>query len=171
MKSVTTMEELFLHNLKDIYHAEKQLLKALPKMAKAASSDDLRGAFEEHLQETEHQVERLEQVFQILDVAPRGIKCAAMEGLLEEGSEVIDAPMDAAVKDAALIGAANKVEHYEIATYGTLCSYAKQLGYDEALELLVATLDEEKAADRKLTELAESDINLQVETEEVEAEE
>lgn len=166
MKSVTTMEELFLHNLKDIYHAEKQLVKALPKMAKAASSDELRAAFEEHLQETERQVERLEQVFQILDVAPRGIKCAAMEGLIEEGGEVIDAPMDAAVKDAALIGAANKVEHYEIATYGTLCSYAKQLGYDEALELLMATLDEEKAADRKLTELAESDINLQVETEE-----
>jgi ferritin-like metal-binding protein YciE len=166
MKSVTTMEDLFLHNLKDIYHAEKQLLKALPKMAKAASSEELRAAFEEHLQETEHQVERLEQVFQILDVAARGVKCAAMEGLVEEGSEVIDASMDAAVKDAALIGAANKVEHYEIATYGTLCSYAKQLGYDEALELLMATLEEEKAADRKLTELAESDINLQVETEE-----
>ncbi|HVW00398.1 MAG TPA: ferritin-like domain-containing protein [Planctomycetaceae bacterium] len=160
-KTATTLEDLFVHDLKDVYHAEKQLVRALPKMAKAATSEKLRQAIEEHLAETENQVERLEQVFQTLEVGPRGVKCAAMEGLIEEGKEVLESELDDPVKDAAIIGAANKVEHYEIASYGTLVSLARLLGHSEAEKLLQETLEEEKNADRKLTELAESEINLE----------
>jgi ferritin-like metal-binding protein YciE len=161
MKSKKTLDDLFLHNLKDIYNAEKQLVKALPKMAKGATSENLRTAILDHLQETHGQVERLEQVFQLLDVGARGIKCAAMEGLVEEGAEVLEDDFEDAVRDAAIIAAANKVEHYEIATYGTLISFARLLGHGDIEELLQATLDEEKAADQKLTELAESEINVE----------
>jgi ferritin-like metal-binding protein YciE len=161
MKSKKTLDDLFLHNLKDIYNAEKQLVKALPKMAKGATSENLRTAIQDHLQETHGHVERLEQVFQLLEVGARGIKCAAMEGLVEEGAEVLEDDFEDAVRDAAIIAAANKVEHYEIATYGTLISFARLLGHGDIEELLQATLDEEKAADQKLTELAESEINVE----------
>lgn len=164
MKTKKTLDDLFLHNLKDIYNAEKQLTKALPKMAKGATSENLRTAIQEHLQETQGQVERLEQVFQMLNVGARGIKCAAMEGLVEEGAEVLEDEMDDQVRDAAIIAAANKVEHYEIASYGTLVAFARLLGHSEVEELLQATLDEEKAADQKLTELAESEINVEAQT-------
>lgn len=160
MKPVTTLEELFVHNLKDVYNAEKQLLKALPKMAKGATSKKLKAAFESHLKETEGQVQRLEKVFQTLDIPARGIKCAAMEGLIEEGGEVLEGDFEASVKDAALIAAANKVEHYEIASYGTLVSFARLLGHGAVEKLLNATLAEEKKADLKLTTLAESEINV-----------
>lgn len=161
MKSAKTLQDLFIHNLKDVYNAEKQLLKALPKMAKGATSDNLRTAIEEHRQETEGQVERLEQIFEILEVAPRGIKCAAMEGLIEEGQEALEDNFAPTVMDAAIIAAANKVEHYEIAAYGTLISLARLLDQDNIARLLHATLEEEKAADSKLTELAESEINVE----------
>lgn len=156
-----TLEDLFVHNLRDIYYAEKQLVKALPKMAKGAESEKLRAAIESHLLETEGHVERLEQVFKTLEVGARGIKCAAMEGLIEEGHEVLTSEFESSVKDAAIIAAANKVEHYEIATYGTLVSFAGLLGHTEAQRLLQATLKEEREADRKLTELAESEINIE----------
>ena len=172
MKTMTTLEDLFVHELKDIYNAEKQLVKALPKMAKGATSDKLRTAIEEHLQQTEEQVNRLDEVFRSLDVPARGVKCAAMEGLIEEGKEILDGDFDDPVRDAAIIGAANKVEHYEIAAYGTLISFARLLGRSDAEKLLRETLDEEKAADRKLTELAESEINLEAESgDEVESDE
>jgi ferritin-like metal-binding protein YciE len=161
MKAKKTLDDLFLHNLKDIYNAEKQLIKALPKMAKGATSENLRMAIQEHLQETVGQVERLEQAFQILNVGARGIKCAAMEGLVEEGAEVLEDNMEDHVRDAAIIAAANKVEHYEIASYGTLVAFARLLGHTEVEQLLQATLDEEKAADQTLTELAESEINVE----------
>lgn len=161
MKSAKTLQDLFVHNLKDVYNAEKQLLKALPKMAKGATSDNLRTAIEEHRQETEGQVERLEQIFEILEIAPRGIKCAAMEGLIEEGQEALEDNFAPTVMDAAIIAAANKVEHYEIAAYGTLISLARLLDQDNIARLLHATLEEEKAADSKLTELAESEINVE----------
>lgn len=164
MKSVNTIEDLFLHNLKDVYNAEKQLLKALPKMAKGATSRKLKAAFESHLKETEGQVQRLEKVFQALGTAARGIKCAAMEGLVEEGREVLQGDFTESVKDAALIAAANKVEHYEIASYGTLVSFARLLGHSAVEKLLTATLEEEKKADLKLTALAESEINVLAET-------
>lgn len=163
MAKLKTLDELFLHLLKDIYNAEKQLVKALPKMAKAAASDKLMAGFEEHLDQTEGHVERLETIFKSLGVPARGTKCAAMEGLVEEGSEMIDEDAEPAVKDAGLIAAAQKVEHYEIATYGTLVAFAELLGHADAVELLQQTLDEEKATDEKLTQLAESEINLEAE--------
>ena len=160
MASMTTLHDLFVHELKDVYSAEKQLVKALPKMAKAASSEKLREGIEEHLEQTEEQVERLEKIFESLDSSTRGVKCAAMEGLIKEGSEIMGEDAEPAVKDAALIAAAQKVEHYEIAAYGTLVTFANMLGQDEAQKLLQTTLDEEKETDRKLTELAESEINV-----------
>jgi len=159
MAAMTTLHDLFIHELKDIYSAEKQLVKALPKMAKAASSEKLRDGIKEHLEQTEEQVERLEQIFESLDATARGVKCAAMEGLIKEGSEIMDEDAEPAVKDAALIAAAQKVEHYEIAAYGTLVTFANLMGHDEAQRLLETTLEEEKETDRKLTELAESEIN------------
>jgi len=156
---VKNLHDLFVEELKDLYSAEKQLLKALPKMAKAACSDELRQGFVEHLEQTEGQVARLEEIFEGLGVSPRGKKCLAMEGLIEEGKEIMEEDMDENVLDAALIAAAQKVEHYEIAGYGTVCTFAKLLGEDRAAELLQETLDEEKETDVKLTELAETTIN------------
>jgi ferritin-like metal-binding protein YciE len=147
--------------LKDVYDAEKQLVKALPKMAKASTSEKLQAGFEEHLRQTEGHVERLETIFKSLGVAAKGTKCAAMKGLVEEGSEMISEHAEDAVKDAGLIMAAQKVEHYEIATYGTLVTFAELLGQSEARELLEQTLQEEKETDEKLTDLAESEINVE----------
>jgi ferritin-like metal-binding protein YciE len=158
-----SLHDVFVEELKDLYSAETQLTKALPKMAKAASSDELRTAFEEHLKETEGQVQRLETIFEELDVSPKGKKCKAMAGLIEEGAEVIDTDGEEAVKDAALIAAAQKVEHYEIAGYGTVRNFAELLGLDDVVNLLQETLDEEAAADKKLTEIAEN-INVQAES-------
>jgi ferritin-like metal-binding protein YciE len=158
-----SLHDVFVEELKDLYSAETQLTKALPKMAKAASSDELRTAFEEHLKETEGQVQRLETIFEELEVSPKGKKCKAMAGLIEEGAEVIDMDGEEAVKDAALIAAAQKVEHYEIAGYGTVRNFAELLGLDDVVNLLQETLDEEAAADKKLTEIAEN-INVQAES-------
>ena len=157
--SMTTLHDLFVHELKDIFNAEKQLLRALPKMAKAASSEDLQAGFEEHLEQTRGQVERLEQIFELLETGARGPKCEAMEGLIAEGSTLMEEDAEPAVMDAGLIAAAQKVEHYEIASYGTLATYARMLGLEEAERLLRETLEEEKETDQKLTELAESHIN------------
>jgi ferritin-like metal-binding protein YciE len=156
-----SLEDLFVDELKDLYNAENQLIKALPKMAKAASSDELRSAFQEHLEQTKEHVNRLEKVFKELNCSPKGKKCRAMEGLIEEGSERLDDDSDGAVKDAALIAAAQRVEHYEIAGYGCVRTYAEQLGHTEAANLLQQTLEEEGAADKKLTHLAEGIINQQ----------
>jgi len=145
--------------LKDLYNAENQLLKALPRMAKKAASPDLRAALEQHLGQTEGQVNRLERIFKKLGEKPTGKTCKAMKGLVEEGKEIIDKDGDESVLDAALIGAAQKVEHYEIASYGTARTFASLLGEEEAVEALQKTLDEEAAADKKLTALAESLVN------------
>jgi ferritin-like metal-binding protein YciE len=162
--SIESLHDLFLHELKDIYDAEKRLLKALPKMSKAASSEELQAAFTEHLAQTEGQVDRLERVFALLDKPARGKKCMGMEGLIEEGSSLMEEDAQPAVMDAGLIAAAQKVEHYEIASYGTLATYAKILGLNEAEQLLEETLAEEKETDEKLTELA-SQINFEAEEE------
>ena len=162
--SVTNLEELFQHDLRDTLDAEKQILKALPKMAKACTSEDLRAAFEEHKAVTEKQVERLETIFEGLGKAARGKHCHGMEGLLKEGEELVKENDPSPALDAALIGSAQKVEHYEIAAYGTLATYAKLLENDEALSLLTETLEEEKQTDENLTTLA-SEINLVAEEE------
>jgi ferritin-like metal-binding protein YciE len=156
----SSFQELYVKELQDIYDAENQLVKALPKMAEAASSDELRTAFEEHLGQTKGHVQRLEQIFEKLGEKAKGQKCKGMEGLVKEGSEVLQENMDDAVKDAAIIGAAQRVEHYEIAAYGTARTFASLLGDDEAVELLEQTLEEEKETDQKLTELAEN-INVE----------
>ncbi|MGE7136650.1 ferritin-like domain-containing protein [Luteibacter sp. NPDC031894] len=153
--AVKTIEDLFIHELSDIYSAEKQLTKALPKLARAAQAPELKKAFETHLEETQGQVERIDQIVEALGIRLKRIKCAAMEGLVEEGKEVIEEIEAGPLRDAALIGGAQKVEHYEIASYGTLSAIAKQLGYKDAIPLLQATLKEEKATDEKLTMLAE----------------
>ncbi|MGF6709133.1 ferritin-like metal-binding protein YciE [Luteibacter sp. W1I16] len=153
--AVKTIEDLFIHELSDIYSAEKQLTKALPRLARAATAPELKQAFETHLEETQGQVERIDQIVEALGIRLKRIKCAAMEGLVEEGKEVIDEVEAGPLRDAALIGGAQKVEHYEIASYGTLSALAKQLGYKDAIPLLQATLKEEKATDEKLTILAE----------------
>lgn len=155
-----SLQELFISELKDLYSAEKQLLKALPRMAKACDSDELRQGFEDHLAETEGQVERLEQIFDELGVSPRGKKCVGMEGLIEEGKELMEEDAEPEVLDAGLISAAQKVEHYEIAGYGTARTYAELLGYDNAAKLLQETLDEEGATDKKLSAMAEK-INVE----------
>ncbi len=157
---LSSLEDLFVNELKDLYNAETQLLRAIPKMAKAASSKALKAGFEKHLKQTEGQVERLEQIFEELDVSPKGKKCKAMEGLVEEGSEVIEEKAVPEVKDAALIAAAQRVEHYEIAGYGCVRTYAKLLGNDKAAKLLQQTLDEEADTDKALTKLAEG-INVE----------
>jgi len=157
-----SLHELYLEELKDIYSAENQLLKALPKMAAAASAASLREAFEEHLQVTQEQVARLDKIFGALNQTPGGKKCAAMEGLIKEADELLAKEgADPEVLDAALIAAAQKVEHYEIASYGTVRTYAKLLGEDDAAELLQETLNEEGETDEKLTVLAEEQINVQ----------
>jgi len=159
--TIKTMEDLFIHELSDIYSAEKQLTRALPKLARAATNPDLSAAFETHLEETLGQVERIDKVVELLDIRLKRIKCAAMEGLVEEGKEIIDSIEAGPLRDAALIGGAQKVEHYEIAGYGTLAAMAKQLGYKDALPLLLETLEEEKATDEKLTMLAKGGANAQ----------
>jgi ferritin-like metal-binding protein YciE len=158
-----SLQDLLVEELKDLYSAENQLIKALPKMAKAASSADLKAGFEEHLEQTRGQVERLEQIAGQLGVTLKGKKCVAMEGLVEEGKELMEEDMEPALLDAALIAAAQKVEHYEIASYGTAREWAEQLGLDEAATLLQETLDEEKATDEKLTELARQEVNQEAE--------
>lgn len=147
---------LFLVELADILNAEQQLIKALPRMASAAASEELKVAFESHLTETEQHVTRLEEIFVCLDEPVKSKECKAMKGLLEEGRNLLEEMKDSSALDAALIAAAQKIEHYEIASYGTVCAWANKLGYDEPAELLNATLDEEKAADETLTEIAET---------------
>ena len=154
-----TLRELLIDELSDLYSAEKQLLKALPKMAKAANSAELRSAFEDHLEETEGQVARLDQIFSELGEKPKRKKCKAMEGLIEEGTEVIETKGTPEVKDVALIGAAQRVEHYEMAAYGTTRAIAETLSLDNVAALLQETLDEEGQADKKLNDLATSGIN------------
>ena len=146
-------------SLKDIYYAEKQILKALPKMVKAAKSPELAEAFETHRQETEGHVQWLEQIFDILDKPARGVKCEAIEGLIAEAKKVMDEAKESGVLDAGLLASAQAVEHYEIARYGTMCAWANQLGLSKAVKLLEQTLEQEKAADRLLTRLAESAVN------------
>jgi len=154
------LKELYVDELKDLYNAENQLVKALPKMAKAASSEELRAGFEEHLEQTKSHVQRLEQIFEMLDESPKGKKCKGMEGLIEEGSEIMEEDFEGALLDAALIGAAQRVEHYEIAAYGTVRAFAEELGESEHASLLAETLEEEKETDEKLTELAKQ-INVE----------
>jgi ferritin-like metal-binding protein YciE len=154
------LKELYVEELKDIYNAENQLVKALPKLAKAAASDELRQGFEEHLEQTQEHVARLEQIFEMLEESPKGKKCAGMQGLVEEGSEVMKEDLEGSVLDAALIGAAQRVEHYEIAAYGTVIAFAETLGESDHVSLLEATLAEEKQTDEKLTGLAKQ-INQQ----------
>jgi ferritin-like metal-binding protein YciE len=158
---LTTLQDLFVHELKDLYSAETQLVKALPKMAKAATHEDLQAGFEEHLEQTKNHVARLEQIAKAGDYKLTGHKCKAMEGLIEEGSELISEDAEDTVRDAGLIGAAQRVEHYEIAAYGTARALATCLGHEDAASLLGETLEEEKATDEKLTELAESVINVE----------
>lgn len=156
--SITNLKELFIHDLSDVYSAERQITKALPKMARAATDAKLVEAFKSHLEETQGQIERLDQVVESSDeLRIKRMKCHAMEGLVEEAQELIDSVEKGEVLDAGLIGAAQKVEHYEIATYGTLAALAKKLGYTKAANLLEATLQEEKNADIKLTAIAESE--------------
>ena len=153
------LHELFLDELADVLSAEQQLVVALPKMAAAARSEELTAAFESHLAETEYHIIRLEQVFASLEQPVQSKECKAMKGLLEEGRELMEEMKGSSALDAALIAAAQKVEHYEIASYGTLCSWAEKMDHAEAAELLAATLDEEKTADEALTEIAESTVN------------
>jgi ferritin-like metal-binding protein YciE len=157
--AVKSVQDLLVEELRDIYHAEKQLVKALPKMAKSSKSDKLRQAFESHLEETKGQVERLEMVFDKLDVPARAKRCEAMIGLIEEAQEMMEEIKTPEVLDAALIGAAQKVEHYEIASYGTVHALAEALGNQEAAQLLNQTLEEEKSADQKLNQIALSEVN------------
>lgn len=156
---IATLRDFYVEELKDLYSAESQLVKALPKIAKAATSPELREAIESHLDETRGHVERLEQIFEALGTSPKGKVCKAMQGLLAEGDDVLSEEMPPAVKDAAIIAAAQRVEHYEIAGYGCVRTYAGILGEDEAQQLLDETLQEEGAADQALTEIAESSVN------------
>ena len=157
--SAENLREALVEEIRDIYNAEKQLVKALPKMAKGAESDELREAFEKHLGETEGQVTRLERVFELLDEKPRGKHCAGMAGIVEEGSEKLQEDMEGSVLDACLIASAQKVEHYEISAYGSAIAWAEALGLNEVVTVLNESLEEEKAADEKLSALAESGIN------------
>jgi len=162
-----SLKKLYVDELKDLFSAENQLLKALPKMAKAASSKDLRASFEKHLEQTKVHVQRLEEIFQSLDQSPKGKKCVGMEGLVKEGSEVMEEDFDDAVLDAGLIGAARRVEHYEMAAYGAVCEFAKVLGQAKHCSLLEKTLAEEKQTDDKLAELAK-EINAHANEEAIE---
>jgi len=173
MPKLASLDDLLVHELQDIYNAENQITKALPKMMKAASHPELRAAFEEHLRQTEGQIARLEQVFKLLGVPAKGRKCDGMAGLLDEGKKMMEEDAEPSVLDAALISAAQKVEHYEIAAYGCLCTYAEMLGHDEVHDLLGQTLEEEEITDQKLSAIAESLINVDAEEgdEEVESDE
>ena len=155
----TTLKSLLIDELRDIYHAERQLVRALPKLAKAATSPDLREALESHLAETEEQVSRVEQAFELLNEAAKTKTCAGMMGIVEEGSELIKESDKGAALDAGIIAGAQRAEHYEMAAYGSLMAWARALGHDDVAELLSASLEEEKAADKKLTELAEAGLN------------
>lgn len=166
-----SLHKLFVEELRDVYNAENQLLKALPKMAKSASSEELKQAFEDHLQETNEHVERLEEIFKGLDEKAKGKTCHAMKGLIEEGSEILEEEGEESVLDAGIIAAAQKVEHYEIATYGTLRTWANLLGEDDAAELLQQTLDEEGDTDKRLNDLAEDIVNPEALSESAEEEE
>jgi ferritin-like metal-binding protein YciE len=157
--TIKTMEELFLHGLEDIYFAEKQIVKALPKMAKAVKSKELKSAMEHHLEETKEQVKRLEKCFKLLDEEAKGEECPAIEGLIEEGDELMKETEDKDVVSAGLLAGAQAVEHYEIARYGTLVAWAQLLGHEEVAELLEETLAEEKNTDRILTEIALREVN------------
>jgi ferritin-like metal-binding protein YciE len=159
MAEATTLHDAFIEELRDCYDAERQLTKALPKLAKAASSPELRDAFESHLEETKGQIERLESVFQSLDEKVRGKHCDGIAGIIEEGSAIMKEDFDESTMDACLIAAGQRAEHYEIAAYGTLVAWARAMGHDEAADALQETLDEEKAADEKLSSLAEGGIN------------
>ncbi len=156
-----SLHDLYVAELKDLYNGEQQLIKALPKMAESASSPELRRAFEEHLEQTRRHADRLEQIFQKLDESPKGQKCKGLEGIIDEGEDMMDMTEDAppAVCDAALIGAAQRVEHYEISAYGTARTYARRLGFEDHAQLLNETLQEEGETDKRLTSLAESYIN------------
>jgi ferritin-like metal-binding protein YciE len=169
--TMDSLQELYLEQLQDVYDAEKQLTKALPKMAKTATNEELKAAFEQHLEQTQEHVSRLERIFEELGEKPKGKKCKAMQGLIEEGKEMMEEDATEDVMDAGLICAAQKVEHYEIASYGCLRTYAEMLGFDDQADLLQETLDEEKDTDENLTELAVSCINLEAEDEEDEEEE
>jgi len=173
MAKLKSLDDLLVHELQDILDAERQITKALPRMAKAAAHPELKAAFEEHLEQTEGQIERLAQVFKLLGLQAKGRKCDGMAGVIEEGKKMMEEDGEPSVKDAALIAAAQKVEHYEIASYGCVCTYAEMLGYEQVHDLLGQNLDEEETTDEKLTVLAESVINLEAEeaddTEEEEA--
>src|SRR6187402_2339243 len=159
MANAGTIHDAFVEELRDTYDAEKQLIKALPKLAKAATSDELRSAFETHLEETRGHVERLEQVFESLEEKVRGKHCDGIAGIIEEGKSIMEEDFDETTMDACLIAAGQRAEHYEMAAYGTLVAWAKAMGHTEAADLLQETLDEEKAADEKLSALAEGGIN------------
>ena len=156
---LNSLRDLYITELKDLYDAENRIIKALPKMAEACGSQELRSAFDHHLQQTRHQVERLDEIFEKLDESPKGEKCKGIIGIIDEGEDLMDEDAPPAVRDAALIGAAQRVEHYEIAAYGTCRTYARRLGYADHARLLNETLQEEGEADKKLTTLAESYIN------------
>ncbi|HWK33908.1 MAG TPA: ferritin-like domain-containing protein [Hyphomicrobium sp.] len=160
-----TLEDLFEDTLRDIYYAEKAILKALPRMAKKANSEHLAAAFEEHEAQTENQIQRLEQVFKMIGKTARGKKCPAIDGIIEEGKEIIKEAKEDTVRDAGMLAAAQAVEHYEISRYGTLKAWAEKLGMTDAIELLDETLQEEKETDAKLTDLAESEINVEADEE------
>lgn len=158
-KPLKTLDDLYLHTLQDMYYAEQAIAKALPKMAQKANEPTLRQAFESHLQETRTQIERLEKVFELQGVAPKGVTCHAINGIIDEAEEIIADVTDAEVLDAGLISAAQAVEHYEITRYGTLMAFARRLGRDDCARILEETLAEEKATDKKLTALAERQVN------------
>jgi len=162
-KEPKKLDDLFHSTLKDIYFAEKKILATLPKMAKAAQSDELKAAFEKHLTETEGQIKRLEQVFAVIEKKPQGKTCAAINGITEEGAEIMEEYKDSPALDAGLLAAAQAVEHYEISRYGTLIAWAEELGLEDAVSLLEETLEEEEATDEALTEIAKTAINQQAE--------
>ncbi|MFT3977659.1 MAG: ferritin-like domain-containing protein [Sphingomonas bacterium] len=158
-KDIATLHDLFLHTLQDIYYAENQITKALPKMIEKATDESLRAGFEQHLEETNRQVDRLEEVFALLDERVKAVDCPAIDGIIKEANEVAGDIADKYVLDAALIASAQAVEHYEITRYGTLIAWAREMGHDQVIELLEATLEEERATDEKLSDLAESAAN------------
>jgi ferritin-like metal-binding protein YciE len=159
-KDIQTMEDLFLHQMRDIYYAEKQIVRALPKMIDKADDSDLKSGLRHHLDETKNHVTRLEQVFEMIDARAKAVDCPAIDGIIKEADEVIGDVEDKDVLDAAIIAAAQAVEHYETARYGTLIAWAKELGRDDCATILAQTLEEEKAADKKLTQVAEARVNM-----------
>ncbi|GAA0726778.1 ferritin-like domain-containing protein [Sphingomonas japonica] len=158
-KDIETLDDLFVHTLQDIYYAENQITKALPKMIEKATAPELKGGFETHLRETEGQIARLERAFQMLDLSPKAVTCPAIDGIIKEANELAGDIADKSVLDAGLIASAQAVEHYEITRYGTLVAWAKQLGRGDVASLLAETLEEERATDEKLTTMAESRVN------------